>query len=228
MLPRKIKKKWFRVLFCIAIVLIVFTIIFYKIDKDIRPVLSAVSNSEVRILATEAINKIVKEELSDNIKYSDFVSIKTDKNGDISAIEMNTIEMNKFGAKVALRVQEEMEFIGGRGVSIPLGVITNSSLLSYYGPKINVKVMPLGNVTTDFKSELQSAGINQCRYRVYISVSTNAQIMVPFGEEKVNVVSTIPIAETLIVGKVPSSYFSNESGGMNVPNVVPIPVPENN
>jgi len=200
--------------------------LFYKIDKDIKPLLFTVANSEVRIFATEAINKMVKEELSKNMEYSDFVNVKTDKNGEISAIELNTIQMNKFGNNVALKVQEEIKFIGGRGVTIPLGVITGSNLLSNYGPKMNIQVRPIGNITTDFKSELQSAGINQTRYRVYISVSTSFQVLIPFGKEKVDVVSTIPIAETLIVGKVPASYFNTNPGQVYPPAFVPVPSPD--
>lgn len=221
MLPRQ--KKKFKIFSCFFLIFLILLILFFKIDKDIKPVLFSVSGTEVRILATECINRVVKEELSNNVKYSDFVSVKTDTNGDISAIEMNTVEMNKFGANIALKVQEEMRFIGGRGISIPLGVITNSSLLSSFGPNINVKVQPMGNVVTDFKSELQSAGINQSRYRVYISINTNMQIMIPLGQEKINVVSIIPIAETLIVGKVPNMYYNTESGGDTVPNIIPMP-----
>jgi sporulation protein YunB len=202
--------------------------LFYKIDKDIKPVLSSVSNAEVRMVATQAINQIIKEELSDNVKYSNFISVKTDKNGDIASIEVNTVEMNKFGADVAIKAQEEMKFIGGRGVTIPLGVITGSSLLSYYGPRIKINVIPMGNITTDFKSELQPAGINQTRYRVYITVNTSLQVMIPFGNDIMNVVSTIPIAETLIVGKVPSTYFNNGAGLSTMPSVINIPAAGSN
>lgn len=222
MLPSR--KRKIRPLIYILLFLFFVIFIFIKIDKDIKPTLFSLSNAEVRILTTESINKVVKEELSNNVKYSDFVSVKTDRDGNISAIEMNTVEMNKFGAAVALKVQEEMKFLGGRGVEIPVGVITGSTLLSYFGPNIKVKVMPLGNVFTDFKSELESAGINQSRYRVYITVNTVLQIMIPLGKEKVDVSATIPIAETLIVGKVPNSYFNTTSGG-TMPNVVPIPAP---
>ncbi len=213
----------YKVLFILFLSIVITTFIFYKIDKDIKPLLFSVSESEVRILATESINQVVKDELSNNVKCSDFVNIKTDNDGNVTSIEMDTVEMNKFGSSVALKVQDKMKFIGGRGVSIPLGVVTGSSILSFYGPKINVKIMPLGNIMTNFKSEIQSAGINQSRYRVYITVDTNIQIMIPPGQDKIAVSSTIPIAETVIVGKVPESYFNTESGDSNSPNIVPIP-----
>lgn len=217
------RRKKYKFLICMFIIFIAAIFIFYKIDHDIKPVLFSVSSSEVRIMATEAINRVVKEELSQNVKYSSFVNIKTDMNGEISAIEMNTVEMNKFGSTVALKVQEEMKFIGGRGVSIPFGAITRSYLLSCVGPQIKCKVYPLGNVVTDFKSELESAGINQSRYRVYIIVDTNLQINIPFGQDKMNVVSTIPVVETLIVGKVPNTYLNGGAGTGNYTITVPDP-----
>ena len=205
---------------------IVFIIIFYKIDKDIKPVLIAVSNNEVRIKATDTINMAVRQELSKNVKYSDFVVIKTDKNGDISVIELNTTEMNKFGNNVSLEIQEELKTMGARGIDIPLGVITGSSLLSYYGPKIKVDVLPIGYVKYDFVPELQSAGINQTRYCVNIIISTNMQIIIPMGKEIIDVTSKIPIAETLIVGKVPASYF-NSQGSQGAGSSFSIPIPKN-
>jgi sporulation protein YunB len=211
-----------------AVVFLFLVILFYKIDRDIRPVLFAATNAEVKIMATETINKIVKDELSQSVKYSDFVSVRTDKNGDISSIDLNTVEMNKFGSQRALKVQEQLKSQGDRGVSIPLGVITNSTLLSYYGPRMNIKVLPVGYVTCDFKSELQSAGINQTRYMVYIKVDTNMQVLIPLGKENMNVASTIPIAETLIVGKVPDYYFGKSSGSNDGSGVIPVPVPGNN
>ena len=224
MLPRK--KKNMKVLFLLFLLFFIITLVFLKIDKDIKPIIIGVSNVEVKIIATESINRIIKEELSQNIKYSDFVTIKTDKNDDISAIDLNTVEMNKFGSKIALSVQSELNSIGERGISIPLGVVTGSTILSYYGPRMKVKVLPMGYVTTEFKSELQSAGINQTRYMVYIKVDTNLQLMIPLVKDKINVTSTIPIAETLIVGKVPTSYFNSSQSGTNLPSIITVPIPE--
>ncbi|KPU45338.1 sporulation protein YunB [Oxobacter pfennigii] len=223
MLPSKRRAIKGLVIFFSFFVFIIFS--FYTVDSQLKPTLIALSDSELRIAATEAISKTVKDELSKNIEYSDFVNVKTNNSGEIIAIELNTIEMNKFGNNVVLRVQDEMKFLGGKGISIPLGVLTKSSLLSYMGPKLKVDVIPTGNVMADFRSELESAGINQTRYRVFITISTSLQIVIPTVKERIDVVSTVPIAETLIVGKVPGSYFNTTPGGFNVPNIVPIPAP---
>lgn len=228
MLP-KIRKKY-KPLIVLSIVFIFLLLVFFKIDRDIRPVLFATTNAEVRIVGTEAINSIVKDELAQNIKYSDFVSVKTDNNGDIAAINLDTVEVNKFGSTVALRVQDQLKSIGGKGVSVPIGVITGSTLLAYYGPRLNIKVMPLGNVECSFKSELQSAGVNQTRYMVSINVKADLQVLIPLENEKLSVESTVPIAETLIVGKVPSFYYNGTYDSQNGTHVIPIPTPtlENN
>lgn len=171
----------------------------------------SIAESETKIEAVQSINKIVHEELlNNNIKYSDFIIMKINQNGDIYAVEVNTVEMNKFGALISNKIQEDMKFIGGRGINIPLGMITRSNIFSFYGPKIMVKTYPIGNVLTDFKSEIESVGINQSRYRVYILINVDLQIIIPIGKDKVNITSSIPIAETLIVGKVPITYFNNQ------------------
>lgn len=221
MLPRKRKK--IKRLMIVGVITFTFFLAFIKIDNAIRPVLFAACNTEARVMAITAINDVVKKELSKSVNYSDLVNIKTDNNGEITAIEVNTVEMNKFGANVALNVQNTLFTEGDRGISLPLGVVTGSTLLSYYGPRVDIKVRPIGAITTDFSSELQSAGINHARYKVYIKVNTDLQIIIPFGKDKINVVSSIPVAETLIVGKVPNTYWDAKLKDLNIPNIVPVP-----
>ncbi|MCT4564495.1 MAG: sporulation protein YunB [Maledivibacter sp.] len=44
--------------------------------------------------------------------------------------------------------------------------------------------------------------MNQTRHKIYLSVNT----IVPFISKTIEVKSTVPIAETIIVGRVPDNY----------------------
>lgn len=208
--------KFTKIMIYLSVVVFILVITFLKVEREIKPVFLAASDSEVRIAATECINGIIKDEMSNDSLYGKFVNIKNDNNGDIASIELNAVEMNKLGSNVALRVQKEMKTIGKRGIKIPLGVVTGSTLLSYWGPGINVKMVPVGYVTCKYESELQSAGINQTKYMVYIQVAATMRVLIPLAKDKTDVISTIPIAETLIVGKVPAIYANGSSGSSSV------------
>ena len=59
------------------------------------------------------------------------------------------------------------------------GNFTGNSLLAGCGPNVKVKVIPIGTVTTDFKTEFVSAGINQTRHRVYLTVYCTMYVAAP-------------------------------------------------
>lgn len=86
------------------------------------------------------------------------------------------------------------------------GNFTGNNLLSGYGPDIKVKVIPQGTVTTEFKTEFLSAGINQTRHRVYLNVSGTMYVTAPFMEDEMTIDTGVTIAETVLIGDVPEFY----------------------
>ena len=94
------------------------------------------------------------------------------------------------------------------GIINALGI----SLFSGMGPDIRVSVVPVGSVTTRFVTKFESAGINQTRHEISLEATTTMRIVIPTGTDTIQVTSTIPIAESIIVGTVPESY-------VNVPDV---------
>ncbi|SKA79584.1 sporulation protein YunB [Caloramator quimbayensis] len=180
--------------------------IFYKLDRELKPVMMALCDAEARIIATETINGTIREEFGNKISYDDIMNIKTDKDGNIVMIQANTVELNRIGSDIALSVQNRIQSIGARGVKIPLGLLAKNDLFAYYGPKITFKMQPVGSVVTSYRSEFQAAGINQTRHIVYLDVKSTIQVVIPLARNMVTVTSNIPIAESIIVGKVPNTY----------------------
>lgn len=73
-----------------------------------------------------------------------------------------------------------------------------------------VKVVPAGSVSSEFLTEFVSAGINQTRHRIYMRLSARVRIVIPTGARDVEVLSFAPIAETVIIGRVPDSFVNVE------------------
>jgi hypothetical protein len=57
-------------------------------------------------------------------------------------------------------------------------------------------------------NKFDQAGINQTRHLVYFNVDSKIKIAVPFINEEIKVSTTVPIAETIIVGEVPDTYVN--------------------
>jgi sporulation protein YunB len=208
----------------IALSLILFLLIFsvYKLDHDLRPVLMAYCDSDARIIATKTINGTIRDEFGNKISYDDIMAVKTDKEGNVVMIQANTVELNRIGSEIALSVQDRIQNLGPSSVKIPLGVLFKNDLFAQYGPKITFKMQSVGSVLTTYRSEFEAAGINQTRHIVYLDVTTNILVVIPLARNSVSVTSSIPIAESIIVGKVPQFYgnFGNSApnasnGGVN-------------
>ena len=52
-----------------------------------------------------------------------------------------------------------------------------------------------------------SAGINQTQQRITLRVCIEVSILTPFGSQSADVDTDVVVAETVIVGQVPESYF---------------------
>jgi sporulation protein YunB len=190
--------------FVLIILILSFTL--YKIDRDLKPIMMAMCDAQARIIAAETINATIRDEFGSKISYDDIMTVKTDKDGNVVMIQANTVELNRIGSQIALGIQNRIGSIGGRGVKIPLGILFKNDLLAYYGPKVTFKMQPMGSTMTTYSSDFVAAGINQTRQIVYLNVTATVQVIIPLSRNSISITSNIPIAESIIVGKVPNTY----------------------
>ena len=86
------------------------------------------------------------------------------------------------------------------------GLCKLKNLIFYnLGPKINIKMTRVGNITSDYESIFESAGINQTRHKIYLNVHMKMKMIVPLNSKEVEIATKIPISETIIVGKIPNT-----------------------
>ena len=193
---------------------------FLYIDHEIMPTVQAIGELKAQELTTRAVNQGVSLVLDQNIQYKDLIYIKEDNEGNITMMQANTMVMNRMASDVALNIQEQLKQIKAASERIPLGNALRSQLLAQYGPKIKLTVTPVGMVDVNFGTEFQQSGINQTRHRIFLIVNTSVRVIVPFSSNTIEIVTYVPIAETVIVGKVPHSYIQVPED--NKINVTPI------
>ncbi|WP_027308062.1 sporulation protein YunB [Caloramator sp. ALD01] len=199
--------KFFKKAFIIFIIIFIFFIInIYLLDRTLKPIILAYCDAEARGIALETINETIRTEFKNKISYDDIITVKTDKDGNIVMIQANSVELNRIGSEISLSVQDRIRNIEGRKGSIPIGVVLKNDILANYGPKIPFKMKPVGSVNTNYRSEFQAAGINQTRHIIYLDIKASVQVIVPFARNNVSVTTSVPISESIIVGKVPETY----------------------
>ncbi|MCB2299629.1 sporulation protein YunB [Clostridium tagluense] len=202
-----------RVLLIITIIIINFTMFIYIFDKIIMPTVMAVADAEMRAKATEIVNKAIINEYSKQFNYDEIIRVDKDAQGNIVMLKADTLKMNKIACDVALESQKELLKLGDIGIKVPIGYITRNNILSYYGPCINIKMQPIGLVETKYSSEFESAGINQTRHKIYVKVKTTVRVIIPLKSNDIEVANEIPIAETIIVGKIPNTSIGLDLNG---------------
>ena len=97
-------------------------------------------------------------------------------------------------------------------VNIPVGNLTGVSLLMGRGPKVPVKIITMTSSRVEFNNSIVTAGINQTKHQINLEVIVDIDILVPWGTESTQVITEVLIADTIVVGRVPDTYLSMESG----------------
>lgn len=202
-----------RIILIMSIIIIIFNIFIYILDKTIMPTVMAVADAEMRAKAMEIVNRAIINEYSKQFNYDEIIRVDKDSEGNIVMLKADTLKMNKIACDVALESQKELMKLGEVGIKIPLGYITRNNILSYYGPSITIKMQPIGLVETKYSSEFESAGINQTRHKIYVKVKTTVRVIIPLKSNDIEVANEIPIAETIIVGKTPNTAVQLDLNG---------------
>lgn len=206
----------FKILFILFILLILFNILFFYFDRIVTTTILESSDAQARARVTEIINGVILEEFSKDFNYDEIIHIEKDNQGTITMVKADTLKMNKIASEIALSSQKKISSDSGITVSVPISYILKSTILSFYGPKIKIKMEPIGYIETKYTSDFESAGINQTRHKIYVQVKSNIRVFIPLNSKEIQVINEVPVAETIIVGKVPSTAINLDLNGTGV------------
>ncbi len=95
-------------------------------------------------------------------------------------------------------------------LKLHFGSFTGFKLLAGKGPGIKIRISSIGNVKTDLRSEFIAEGINQTLHRVYLQVDCEVSILTPFDNIDKKISNQVLIAENVIVGHIPDTYYNLE------------------
>ncbi|MCI5765423.1 MAG: sporulation protein YunB, partial [Clostridiales bacterium] len=93
-------------------------------------------------------------------------------------------------------------------IAVPLGAALKAPFFSSLGPRVPVRLSPVGSVSAAFATEFEAAGINQTRHKIWLEMRAVVRLVLPTGAKAVDVQTQILIAESIIVGDVPDSFIN--------------------
>ena len=201
----------------VALTLFVAAFIFCTVyfRNNIVPTVMGSAIAEVRAMCTNSVNLAVTAVVGGGLEYDDLFNVVKNEDGDIEMVQANSPEINMIAREIANLAQANLDELGLKEISIPIGTFTGLALLMGLGPDVTISVMPIGSALCDFVSYFTSAGINQTLHKIYIDVHATINIVTPIDEPTITVKAEVLVAENLIVGNVPQFYFGGtvQNGG---------------
>ena len=181
-------------------------------ERALRPVLAAAARYQVRSHVTAAVEQWAARDLQERgVDYSDFVTITRNEAGEITALSADMARLNLLRAELSAHLLERLED-SQLELTIPVGSLLPLEPTWARGPELHLRALALGTASAEFESEFTSAGINQTRHRLWLELSVPVTVLLPGGGEELTVDSRLCVAETVIVGQVPQTWF--QTGGL--------------
>ena len=198
-------------LITIAIVAILIIALFRYLFSD---AIRGLAETQVRNTTSDLINDAIDKQIqTGNIQYDRIVYFEKDLDGRITALKTNMSEVNRLKTDILNIINDEILELDTSDIGIPVGSLILPEFLSGRGFPIPVQVLSIRNSDAAFTSNFSQAGINQTLHQLTMQVSVDVAILVLGRSESFTVTSQVVVAETIIVGQVPDTFF--QTGGYN-------------
>ena len=201
-----------RLLFGIVAVLFLGAAAFGAFRHKYHSAIRGLAETQVRNATSDLINDAIDKQIENqNIQYDRIVYFEKDLNGRITALKTNMSEVNRLKTDILNLINDEILALDTSDLGIPIGSLLLPEFLAGKGPNIPVHILSIRNSDASFTSAFTEAGINQTLQQLNMQVSVDVAVLVLGSTNYFTVSSQVVVAETIIVGQVPDTFF--QTGG---------------
>ena len=178
------------------------------LEARLRPMVVAAAQAQTQNEMTRVVEDTIWNQLEESgVGYADLVTIQRGEDGAITAVTTDTAALNRLRAQLLGAALAALEGVDVTQIQIPLGSLLDFDLLWGLGPTVKVHAMTVGTAAGEFSSEFSSAGVNQTLHKISLSLEIPLTLMLPGGRAEAVCRTDVPIAETVIVGRVPDTFL---------------------
>lgn len=206
-------RMFFRKLF-VALILFAITsgLLFGWFRHRYQTVIRELAETQVKNTTSDLINDAIARQIAEgNIRYDRIVYFEKDLNGRITALKTNMTEVNRLKTDILNIINDDILALDTSDIGIRLGSLFLPEFFSGRGPAFPVHILSIRNSEATFSSNFSQAGINQTLHQIIMSVSVDVAVLTLGKTNQFTVISEVVIAETIIVGDVPDTFF--QTGG---------------
>ena len=187
------------------IIIIISIVILFEMQAI--PFTAKCVKKQSKTISTNIIAKKIDEVQSRiGYTYSDLAKIKYGENGEVKSISENSVYVNKLKSEFTRSIQSELDKQSVYRFKLPLGSFTDITMLSTFGPEIEISFALTGSVNCRLKSTFESGGVNQTVHHIKLIVTTEIITISPEYSEHNSFTTDYDIAQTVIIGEAPSTF----------------------
>lgn len=172
----------------------------------IGPNMEETARIKAAAIVSRTVNRSLAEELEKRKKGGNLFTEQRNSKGELEMVQADSVKINLLMSQLAMNIQEEFSRSGREKFSVSFGTLIGSRVLSQSKPDMTITVVPLSVSSMDFRTEFETQGINQTKYKIYVILECRVKMLAPFSTEIFKVKNTVLVAETVILGTVPDSY----------------------
>lgn len=201
-----------KILYLIIFVAVISTALLIFFRYKYHAAIQDLAETQIRNSTSDLINDAIDKQIElGNIQYDRMVYFEKDLEGRITALKTNMSEVNRLKTDILDIINDEILALDTSGLGIPIGSLVFPELLSGKGFQIPVLIHSIRNSDASFSSSFTEAGINQTLQQLTMEVIVDVTVLVLGQTNSFTVSSSVVVAETVIVGQVPDTFF--QSGG---------------
>ena len=201
-----------RLLHLLLVIVVAVCLGFLMLRSRYRDVIRDLAETQVKNTTSDLTNDAIAKQIAEGIiQYDRIVYFEKDLDGRITALKTNMSEVNRLKTDILNLINDEILALDTSDIGIPMGSLFLPELFSGKGPAIPVRILSIRNSDATFASKFSQAGINQTLHQLTMVVSVDVAVLVLGQTSSFTVNSEVVVAETVIVGEVPSTFL--QTGG---------------
>lgn len=198
------------VLLIVIVTIFLLLQMFIFLEANLREPLMNIARVRIKQIATQAINTAITDHIAEETDEKNLIEWMTDHQGNPTGFMLNHAEQMKIASDTVHIVQNTLDELQRYPEHIPIGQAFNSALLASIGPDIAVKLIPAGATQVNLITRQHDAGINMVLVEVFIDITVEVSVIIPFQTDTEIVKTEVPVTYVLVVGDVPMYYFDNK------------------
>jgi len=177
-------------------------------EKRFMPVVLAFAGAQIKAEANRVYQESIEAVMaSRGLVSTDFYSKTTDGTGRVSDLSVNTLLVNTICAELAVHITEGLMTKHANAVQVPLGLLLGIQFFAHTGPALGVWIQPMGGATVNYESVFVSAGINQVRFEVWLTIESAMRVVNPIQNGEITMTRRVMLVQTVFAGEVPGVVF---------------------